>query len=38
MGDAETIGNAKDLPDDFLPKYMEWLDEEAVVHPVVASI
>ncbi|SAM77049.1 related to HCS1-DNA helicase A [Ustilago bromivora] len=38
VGDAETIGNAKDLPDDFLPKYMEWLDEEAVVHPVVASI
>lgn len=38
VGDAETIGNAKDLPDDFLPKYMQWLDENAVVHPVVATI
>lgn len=38
IGDAETIGNAKDLPDSFLPHYMKWLDENAVVHPVVASI
>ncbi|EST06277.1 P-loop containing nucleoside triphosphate hydrolase [Kalmanozyma brasiliensis GHG001] len=38
IGDAETVGNAKDLPDDFLKNYMDWLDENAVVHPVVATL
>ncbi|CDS00056.1 hypothetical protein, partial [Sporisorium scitamineum] len=38
IGDAETIANAKDLPDRFLPNYMEWLDANAVVHPVVATL
>ncbi|KAJ9477614.1 DNA polymerase alpha-associated DNA helicase A [Pseudozyma hubeiensis] len=38
VGDAETISGAKDLPDDFLRNYMEWLDENAVVHPVVAEL
>lgn len=38
IGDAETIAGAKDLPDRFLPNYMEWLDAHAVVHPVVATL
>lgn len=38
VADAETIANAKDLPDRFLPNYMSWLEANAVVHPVVASV
>lgn len=38
VGDAETVGNAKDLPDEFLKNYMDWLDQNAVVHPVVATL
>ncbi|SJX61201.1 related to HCS1-DNA helicase A [Sporisorium reilianum f. sp. reilianum] len=38
IGDAETVAGAKDLPDRFLPNYMQWLDEHAVVHPVVATL
>lgn len=38
VGDADTISGAKDLPDSFLPNYMRWLEENAVVYPVVATI
>ncbi|SPO22566.1 related to HCS1 - DNA helicase A [Ustilago trichophora] len=38
VGDAETVGGARDLPDDFLPNYMKWLDDQAVVHSVVATL
>lgn len=38
VGDAETVGGAKDLPDHFLPSWLAWLDKHAVVHSVVASI
>ncbi|SPO21756.1 related to HCS1 - DNA helicase A [Ustilago trichophora] len=38
VGDAETVGGARDLPDDFLSNYMKWLDDNAVVHSVVATL
>ncbi len=38
IADAECIAEATDLPDEFLPHYMAWLDEHAVVHPVAATM
>ncbi|PWZ03122.1 P-loop containing nucleoside triphosphate hydrolase protein [Testicularia cyperi] len=38
IGDAETVGSAKDLPDGFLPNYMAWLDQNAAVESVVATL
>lgn len=38
IADAECIAEATDLPDEFLPHYMAWLDQHAVVHPVAATM
>ena len=38
VGDAETVGCAKDRPDEFLPNYIKWLEDNAVIHSVVASL